>query len=93
MICSSAFWKQKCENLKNISQTFFFVLARGTNRLFYCTGVMTYNKFDNYFVDSADKQTFLGFETTVNLRNTSLLSSFQFIFKVCHTDAMSCPWH
>ena len=23
MICSSAFWKQKCENLKNISLTFF----------------------------------------------------------------------
>ena len=23
VICSSAFWKQKCENLKNISLTFF----------------------------------------------------------------------
>ena len=45
-------------------------LARGTNRQFYCTGVIVYNKLDNYFVVSADRQTFLGFE---NLRNSFLL--------------------
>ena len=82
MICSSAFWKQKCENLKNISLTFFkfqsaywptLSLARGTNLQFYCTGVIIYNKLDNYLVVSADRQTFLGFEMTANLRDTSPL--------------------
>ena len=90
MICSSAFWKQKCENLKNISLTFFkfqsipatLSLARGTNRYFYCTGVIIFNKVDNYFVVSSDRQTFLGFEMTANLRDTSPLNpgtlGFQF---------------
>ena len=82
MICSSAFWKQICENLKNISLTFFssfnpyqpiLSLTRGTNRQFYCTRVIIYNKLDNYFVVSADRQTFLGFEMTANLRDTSPL--------------------
>ena len=49
-------------------------LARGTNRQFYCTGVIIFNKLDNYFVVSADK-TFLGFEMTANLRDTSPLSA------------------
>ena len=49
-------------------------LVRGTNRQFYCTGVITYDKLDNYFVVSADRQTFLGFEMTANLRDTSLLT-------------------
>ena len=83
MICSSAFWKQKGENLKNISLPFFkfnsnrptLSLARGTNRQFYCTGVIIYNKLDNYFVVSADRQTFLGFEMTANFRDTSPLNS------------------
>ena len=30
-----------------------------------------YNKLDNYFVVSADRQTFFGFEMTANLRDTS----------------------
>ena len=49
MICSSAFWKQKCENLKNVSLTFF----------------------NFFFFVSADRQTFLGFEMTANLGDTS----------------------
>ena len=28
MICSSAFWKQKCENLNNVSLTFFKFQSR-----------------------------------------------------------------
>ena len=81
VICSSAFWKQKCENLKNISLTFLnfnpyrptLSLARGTNRQFYCTGVIIYNIYiyGNYFFVSADRQTFLGVEMTANLRDTS----------------------
>ena len=80
MICSSIFWKQKCENLKNISLTFFqfqsipaLSLARGSNRQFYCTGVIIYNKLDNHFFVSADRQSFLGFEMTANLHDTSPL--------------------
>ena len=48
-------------------------MARATNRQFYSTGVIIYNKLDNYFVVSTDRQTFLGFEMTGNLRNTSPL--------------------
>ena len=67
MICSNAFWEQKCENLKNITNIFqvsihnrtILSLARDTNRQFYCTGVIIYNKLDNYFVVSADRLTFL----------------------------------
>ena len=81
MFCSSAFWKQKWENLKKIALHFSsfnpcrptLSLARGTNRQFYCTGVIIYNKLDNCFVVSADRQTFLGFEMTANLRGTSPL--------------------
>ena len=43
-------------------------MARGTNRQFYSTGVIIYNKLDNYFVVSTDRQTFLRFEMTANLR-------------------------
>ena len=77
MICSSSFWKQKCESLKNVSLTFFklqFIPAYSTNRQFYCTGVIIYNKLDNYFFVSAERQTFLGFEMTRNLRDTSPLN-------------------
>ena len=35
--------------------------------------MIIYNKLDNYFVVSADRQTFLGFEMTANLRDTSPL--------------------
>ena len=35
--------------------------------------MIIYNKLDNYFVVSADRQTFLGFEMTTNLRDTSPL--------------------
>ena len=76
MICSSAFWKQKCKNLKNISfnpHRPTLSLARGTSRQFYCTGVI-YNKLDNYFFVSAERQTYLGFETTANLHDASPLT-------------------
>ena len=33
--------------------------------------MIIHNKLDNYFVVSADKQAFLGFEMTANLRDTS----------------------
>ena len=36
--------------------------------------MIIYNKLDNYLVVSADRQTFLGFEMTANLRDTSPLS-------------------
>ena len=35
--------------------------------------MIIYNKLDNCFVVSADRRTFLGFEITANLRDTSLL--------------------
>ena len=35
--------------------------------------VIIYNKLDNYFFVSADRQTFLGFEMTANLSDTSSL--------------------
>ena len=35
--------------------------------------MIIYNKLDNYFVVSADRQTFLGFEMTANLADTSPL--------------------
>ena len=35
--------------------------------------MIIYNKLDNYFVVSADRQTFLGFEMIANLRDTSPL--------------------
>ena len=37
--------------------------------------MIIYNKLDNYFVVSADEQTFLGFEVTANLCETSPLSN------------------
>ena len=49
-------------------------LARETNRQFYCTRLIINNKVDNNFFVSADRQTFLGFEMTANLRDTSPLS-------------------
>ena len=36
--------------------------------------MIIYNKFDNYFVVSADRQTYLGFEMRANLRDTSPLN-------------------
>ena len=36
-------------------------LARGSNRQFYCTGVIIYNKLDNHFFVFADREIFLGF--------------------------------
>ena len=94
MICSSAFWKEKYENLKNISLTFFKFqsiptypvsrsLAKGTNRQFYRSGVITYNKLDNHFVVSADRQTFLGFEMTADLRDTFPLREVFFLDSTC----------
>ena len=53
-------------------------LARGTNRQFCRTGVIIFNKLDNYFVVSANSQTFLGFEMTENFRDTSPLSILHF---------------
>ena len=43
-------------------------------RKFHCAGVIIYNKLDNYIFVSADRQTFLGFEMTANLRDTSPLT-------------------
>ena len=83
MICSSAFLKQKCKNFKNFSLTFFkfqsipaypVSIARGTNRQFYCTRVIIYNKTRQLFYVSVYRQTFLGFEMTSNLLDTSPLS-------------------
>ena len=79
MICSCAFWKQECENLKDISLTFFKFQSIPTysvcdQRQFYCTAVIIYDKLDNHFVVSADRQTFLGHEMAANLRDTSPLS-------------------
>ena len=67
-------------------------LVRGTNPQFYCTGVIKiiYNKLDDYFFVSADRQTFLGFEMTANLHNTSTLCSILtspvqiYVFQVFH---------
>ena len=36
--------------------------------------MIIYNKLDNYFFVSADRLTFLGFEMTANLRDTSPLN-------------------
>ena len=36
--------------------------------------MIIYNKIDNYFFVSADRQTFFGFEMTANLRDTSPLT-------------------
>ena len=60
---------------KNVRPT--LSLAIGTNRQFYCTGVIIniiYNKLDNYFFVSVDRQTFFGFEMTADLRDFSPLS-------------------
>ena len=49
-------------------------LVRGTNRQFYCTGVIIYNKTRKLFLFvSAVRQTFLGFKMTSNSRDTSPL--------------------
>ena len=89
MICSSAFWKQKCENLKDDSLTFFKFQSistysfqttnpfrtyyRGNNRQFYCTGVIICNRTRQLWFVSVDRQTFLGFEMTSNSQDTSPL--------------------
>ena len=36
--------------------------------------MIIYNKLDNYFFVSADRKTFLGFDMTANLRDTSPLT-------------------
>ena len=82
VICSGAFWKKNARTWKTLAQYFpsfnpnrpTLSLARGTNRQFYCTGVIIFNKLDNYFVVSADSQIFLGFEMKANFRDTSPLS-------------------
>ena len=58
-------------------------LARGTSRQFYCTGVIIYNKLDNYFFVSADRQTFLGLEMTASLRSTSPLVGLIIAYIIC----------
>ena len=83
MVCSSTFWKQKCENLKTISLTVFKLqsafrptlsLARGSNRQFYCTGAIIYKARQFICFVSVERQTFLAFEMTSNSRDTSPLS-------------------
>ena len=39
--------------------------------------MIIFNKLDNYFVVSADSQTFLGFEMTASFRDTSPLSNYK----------------
>ena len=82
MISSSAFWKQKCENLKNVSLTFFKFQSIPTNsvsgqrpsgRQFYYTGVTIYIKTRQLVFVSVDRQTFFGFKMTSNSRDTSPL--------------------
>ena len=78
MICSSAFWKQKCENLKNVSLTFFkfksiCLWPEALIDSFIALGEKFITKLDNYIFVSVDRQTFLGFEMTSNSRDTSPL--------------------
>ena len=44
------------------------------------------NKLDNYFVVSADRQTFLGFEMTANLRDTFPLTITYHNFSLKHDE-------
>ena len=39
--------------------------------------MIIYNKLNNYFFVSANRQTFLGFEMMANLRDTSPLSTYK----------------
>ena len=48
-------------------------LARGTNRQFYCTGVIIYYKTRQLCFVSVFRQAFLGFEIASNFRDTSPL--------------------
>ena len=67
------------ELIKNLSLTFFnpfrptLSLARGTNRRFSLTGVISITRLDNYYFVSVDRKTFWGFEMTSNSLNTSPL--------------------
>ena len=45
------------------------------NQQLYCTGGIIYYKLNSCFFVSADRQTFLGFEMTANLRDTSSLNA------------------
>ena len=47
--------------------------------------MIIFNKLDNYFVVSADSQTFLGFEMTANFRDTSPLSVLLLLCEVVLT--------
>ena len=42
--------------------------------------MIIFNKLDNYFVVSANSQTFLGFEMTANFRDTSPLTTSGVLF-------------
>ena len=48
-------------------------LARGTNRQFYCTGVMIFNKTRQFFLFLLTDKHFLGSEMTSNSCDTSPL--------------------
>ena len=62
VICSSAFWKQKCKNLKNVSLTFFKFQSIPTCCLWPEALINSFiTKLDNYFFVSVNRQTFLGF--------------------------------
>ena len=50
--------------------------------------MIIFNIFDNYFVVSAESQTFLGFEMTANFRHTSPLRTVR-PFSVAHTFSVS----
>ena len=53
--------------------------------------MIIYNKLDNYFFVSDDRQTFLGFEMTANLHDTSLLRPLHPSPKLkCTVDNLIC---
>ena len=74
--------------MKNISLTFFkfqSIPAYSVSGQRHKSTVLlhwggNYNKVDNYFVVSADRQTFLGFEMTANLHDASPLRRILYIY-------------
>ena len=65
MVCSSPFWKQKCDNLKKIRLIFFKCnllrsnqfMTRDTHQQFWYTGVVLITKLDHYFTVSVIPKT------------------------------------
>ena len=74
MVCSSPFWKQKCENLKKIRLIFFKFNSLRSNQFmtrdiyqqFWYTGVVLTAKLDHYFMVDVNPKTFLAFWNNTN---------------------------